>query len=119
MQGCRKFSILTSGEEAAFERAAAARPGLRGSSGSHRFAVRHRLQDATTACQAQDTEEHLMENMDAYPEILLQDFVRLCLEDTAPGQQDSAALNELRALSMRRTFTAWDPTFGSTCFNKG
>ena len=36
-----------------------------------------------------------MENMDPHLEILLQDFIRLCPEDTAPGQDGGAAFNEI------------------------
>lgn len=36
-----------------------------------------------------------MENMDPHLEILLQDFVRLYPENTAPGQDHGAAINEI------------------------
>ena len=36
-----------------------------------------------------------MENLDPHLEILLQDFVRLCSEDTAPKEDHEVALNEI------------------------
>ena len=36
-----------------------------------------------------------MENLDPHLEILLQDFARLCSDDTAPGEDHEAALNEI------------------------
>jgi hypothetical protein len=36
-----------------------------------------------------------MESLDPHLEILLQDFVRLCSEDTVPGEDCGAALHEI------------------------